>query len=121
MAEIVTASAGTWKKRLAIDAMISSTNPTNRNLRRKLKSRFETVAIVAMTKNTAAVIAPASATSWPPFFSPAAKYRIGVSESPEMKVKPNTAATPQPLLRSAATTKSDAIIAPNMASGAAIG
>src|SRR5215471_18499938 len=110
IADSVTANAGTWKNRLAIEAITSSTSPTNRNLRRKLKSRFDTVAMVAITKKTAAVIAPASATSWPPFFTPAAKYRIGVSDKPEINVKPKTAATPQLLLRSAETTKSDAII-----------
>ena len=38
-----------------------------------------------------------------------------------MKVKPKTATMPQPLLRSADTTKSDPIIAPKSKRGAMIG
>ena len=63
IAEIVMASAGTWKNRFASEATTSRINPTKRNLPRKLKSRFDTVAMVAMTKNTPAVIAAARATS----------------------------------------------------------
>src|SRR5689334_14935544 len=40
---------------------------------------------------------------------------------PAMNVKPNTATTPQPLLRSADTMNSDPIIAANISSGAMIG
>ena len=88
---------------------------------KKLKSRFDTVAIVAITRNTAAVIPPASATSCPPFFKPAANCSVGASIRPAMNVKPNTATTPQPVLRSAATTNSEPIIAPNIRSGAMMG
>ena len=38
-----------------------------------------------------------------------------------MNVNPNTATTPQPVLRNAATTNSEPIIAPNISSGAMMG
>src|SRR5437762_9368671 len=77
--------------------------------------------MAAITKNTAAVMPPASATSSPPFFSPAAYCSIGASITPETNVKPKTAATPQLLLRSAETTNSMPNIAPNISKGAKIG
>ena len=63
IAEIVSDSAGTWKNRLASDATISRTSPTMRNLRMNEKSFFVTVAMAAIAKKIAAVIAPASPTS----------------------------------------------------------
>ena len=87
----------------------------------KQKSFFVTVAIAAIAKKIAAVMPPASATSWPPLRKPAATVRIGVSTRPAMNVKPNSATTPQALLRSAVTTNSEPIITPNISSGAMIG
>ena len=52
---------------------------------------------------------------------PAATVRIGVSIRPAMNVKPNSATTPQLLLRSRVTTNSDPIITPNISSGVMIG
>ena len=47
--------------------------------------------------------------------------RIGVSINPEMNVKPKSAITPHPLLRSSVTIHSEPSIAPNISSGVAIG
>ena len=80
-----------------------------------------TVAYAARAKKTAAVSPPDSATSCPPLRKPAATDRIGVSISPAMNVKPNSAGTPHALLRSRVTTNSEPSIAPNISSGVMIG
>jgi hypothetical protein len=80
-----------------------------------------TVAIAAIAKKIAAVIPPASATISVPLRSPAATVSIGPRTAPQMNVKPNSAATPHPLLRSAVTTNSEPNIAAIITSGVAIG
>ena len=89
-------SAGIWKNRFASDATISRIEPDEQELaeEREVALRHRT-RYAASAKNTAAVRPPDSATSWPPLRKPAATVRIGVSISPAMNVKPNSASTPQ--------------------------